>query len=415
MGKTRSHERLTRRLVAGLLAATAASIGVTAVADAAGAKSKSNAGPIKIGVGTVVIPGTYDAQAMYAPAVKAALAYIQHHGGWGGRRVEAINCTSAGTPAADKTCYDEFANDKVTAVIGILPSQETVGYPMMSKLGIPSFMIGASRADDLSPWEDNISGSAEGGYTAAARYACASGDTRVSVLRDDIPSEQESWGLYAARIMSSCGVTVNMVTVPYGTADLAPYVQKAVQTNPQLLIAGETSSGTSGIDAIAGAGYPASKVLSTGSISAQFLTDSNANGLRFMSGWQYPSRQNKNADIQTYLNAMARYSPGSDPTAQLSVPAFQDIMTIWSVGQALGFNKLTGRSLQRYLNTKAGGTLHIFAGLTAKNVPGNPGVKNPWIQIYRLKGGKITSLGWWKGASPCKSKKLCAQGSGVMS
>lgn len=362
--------------------------------------------PIKIGVGVVVIPGTYDAQAMYAPGIKAAMAYVKAQGGWGGRKVETIQCVSAGDPASDTACYREFISDGALAVIGILPSSATIGYPLLSKVGIPSFMIGATRGDDTSPWENNISGSAASSFTSAARYACTNHVKHVSVMLDDTAGATSSFALYAAKIYKNCGISVNEVPVPYGTADMAPYITKAVETKPGLLDAMATAAASTLAQGITSAGFPLNKTL----IPTGGTPTKAENGLTFVSGWETPIKQNSNAQIQTFLKYMRTASPGSDPDAQLTLPAFQDITTIWEAAKAVGFTKITGRSLQNYMNTKAVGHLQIFGSLDVGKVPGSPGVKQPFSNLSQWKNGKLVDLGWWQANSTCSSAKTCAAG-----
>jgi branched-chain amino acid transport system substrate-binding protein len=403
-----------RRLL-GILSAAIAIVIASICASTSSASTTKSSGravaakalpPIKIGVGVVVIPGVYDAEAMYAPGVKAALAYTKAQGGWGGRRVQTIQCVSAGDPASDTACYREFISDGAVAVIGILPGSATIGYPLLSKVGIPSFMIGASRGDDTSPWENNISGSAASSFTSAARYACANHAKNVSVMHDDTAAATSSFELYAAKIYSRCGIQVNLVPVPYGTADMAPYITKAVETKPDLLDAMATAPGATLAQGITSAGFPLSKTLMPGGGTPTAAE----NGVTFVSGWEQPLKQNTNPQIKTFLKYMGTASPGSDPDAQLTLPAFQDITTIWQVGQAIGFAKLTGRSLQKYMNTKAVGHLQIFGSLDVSIDTGSPGVKQPFSNLSQWKNGKFVDLGWWQANTPCRSVKTCAKG-----
>jgi ABC-type branched-subunit amino acid transport system substrate-binding protein len=368
----------------------------------------SSAGPINIGLAALVIPGVYDAQTQYLAGIKAAEGYVNAHGGWDGRSVNVQECTTSGTPAADASCYRQFISAHVMAVIG-LTSTNSVWLPQLAKAGIPDFVLQQTQAEEKSPWEMTWTPSPIELFTVAAKYACVHGLKSVSLLTTQLPSAQVAEAAYSNSIYSACGIHVNAVYAPLGAPDLSPYVEKAVSSKPQLLVmVGLQATAAAVASAIHTSGYPMSQVLGVPNGSTGWQTNPDSYGWLLLTEAGYPIPQETNPDIQTFLQAMAKYSPGSDPTQNLSMTGFQNIYTIWEIGKAIGFSKLTGQAIYQYMNTVAPGHLAIFAERTEVIPAGLPGVKNPYVQVERWTGSQLVHLGWLSGDWGCTSAASCA-------
>jgi ABC-type branched-subunit amino acid transport system substrate-binding protein len=386
----------------------AASTSTTAASTSTTAASTS--GPIVIGAGATVIPGVYDSSAQMDPGFTAALGYINAHGGWGGRTVKVIKCSSPGDPASDTKCIHQFISAHAVATVGLLGANGTIGLPLYSKAGVADFSVSTTALENASPWETSLTTGTIGTFTLPARYACAKGYKTVSVLHDDSAQQKTAQAAFANAIYTKCGITVNQVTVPQGAPDLAPYLTKAVSTHPQLLVALPTVPGATLVSDIAAAGYPMSQTIMTPQASGNFYSTPALAGA-LIEGGQIPISQNPNPDIQTFLKSMSKYSPGTDPLGQLTLEGYQAIITIWQASKAVGFSKVTGTALKNYMNTKAPGTMTIFAGTPVTTVPGQPGAKEAYMLITRVASGpKVQSLGWWPALSGCTSQADCASG-----
>src|SRR5262249_49462445 len=296
--------------------------------------------------------------------------------------------------ASDTKCYRQMISSGATVVMGLLASS---GTQALSKAGIASFMITDTVQDNASPWQTSIIPGNIGVFASAARYLCANGAKNVSIMRDDDPLKATAFAALAAGIYQHCGIKTNIVTVPYGTADLAPYVTKAVQGKPDALQALVVEPAQTIANAVTSAGYPMSKTLMTPIATSSFFSNPKTNGLMVQSAGQLPLPSNPNRDVQSYLKFMKSGAGGADPSAQLSLPGFQMLTTIWQAGKAIGFNKLTGRALVTYMNTKAAGRLHITASRVISKVPGAAGLKQPYVHFYRWNESakKLVDGGWW--------------------
>jgi ABC-type branched-subunit amino acid transport system substrate-binding protein len=387
----------------------AASTGAASAGSSASSSSAaSSLGPIKIGLASTVIPGLYNSETQYLPGINAAEGYINENGGWGGRTVQLVKCSSPGDPASDLKCYHTIIGSQPVATLGLLENSATY-LSLLAQAKIPSFMFASTAAEEQSPWEMGL-GSAPETYTAAAKYACAKGVKNVTVFQQDLPAARAAESAFASAIFSSCNIQVNNVYMPLGTADPAPYIQKAVATNPQLLfIAGEASPITKFLDELTAAHFPTDKVLTVPTSAPGWLSNPESNGLHIIGGSGYPAPQSTDPDMQTFLKYLAKYSPGSDPTATLTLPGFTDMLIIWKIGKAIGFNNLTGQAIYNYMNNVAPGHLSLFAGYGDVVIPpGWTGVKSPYEHIMQWTGSKFADDGWYGADWTCTSASTCA-------
>jgi ABC-type branched-subunit amino acid transport system substrate-binding protein len=383
--------------VACALAVTAAALAIGVSSSVAASKA-----PIKIGVMETVIPGVYNSATMFQTGDATALGYAAQHGGWGGHHVDFIQCQSPGDAASDTKCYKEFVADKVAAVIGVAANQGNIGLPLLKAAHIADFEISAG----MDKWDILVSGGADGAFIAPARYACGKHLKSVSVLLDADPEHEDAEKI-AATIYKNCGISVNAVLVPYGTADPSPYIQKAISSSPQLLVANNTVPTATEVNDIAAANWPMSKVVTVFNGDSTFFQQSNTAGITLLSGGGLPFSSDSNADVQTYLKLAKKYAAGQNAAAQLAPAAYQAVTTIWQIGQATSFSKLSGTAIENYMNGKAIGHLKILMGQTVKVLPGVPGNKQPFVSFVHWTGKKLTPLGWYQGEGSCRSVALC--------
>jgi len=395
--------------VAAILLAAACSSASTSSSGTGAADSSSSSGPIKIGLGTTVIPGIYDAQTQYMAGIKAAEGYINAHGGWGGRTVQLVQCQSPGDPASDLKCYHSIVGSQPVSMMGLLENSATY-LPLLAQAHIPSFMFAGTAAEEQSSWSMGLGGIIET-YTAAAKYACAKGLKTVTVFQQDVPQSRDAEAAFAKGIFSACGIQVNNVFMPLGTADPAPYIEKAVATNPQLLfISGQASPITTFLNAITAAHFPIDRVMTVPTSAPGWLSNPKSHGLLILGNQAgYPAPQSTDAVNQTFLQYVAKYSPGADATAALTLPAFQDMLIIWEVGKAIGFKNLTGQAIYNYMNNDAPGHLNVFDSYGDVVIPPTwVGVKDPYEHILQWTGSKFVDDGYWGGDWACTSASTCA-------
>jgi ABC-type branched-subunit amino acid transport system substrate-binding protein len=382
----------------------------TAAGGGATSGAAASAPELKIGIATTVVPGSYDAKTMFEVGVKAAEGYIEENGGWGGRKVSLSWCVSPGDPASDTKCYRQFVSDEVDVAMGVLANHATVGLPMLSDAGIPSFMTPTSPKDDESEWQHSLTGGAATAEGAIARYLCAQGAKKVSVIIDDAPFAKAGLAKYAESTYEACGIALTTVASPYGTPDPAPYIQKAIAGTPDALVVASVSPATATLKAVTGAKFPISKTIMVANAGKDFYTDPMAEGVSIVSSTRIPLDTTKNQDAQTYLQMVEKYAKGGDPLLQFAAPAYQQLTTIWQAAKAIGFDKADGASIQEYMANEAAGKLRVLMALPIEKVPELPGVHTTTGMVSKITApGTIEELGWYEQGT-CNSAEECKEG-----
>jgi hypothetical protein len=372
-------------------------------AGSSGAKSTIN-----IGYGALVIPGVFDSNKLWWPGVQAGIAYIKANGGWGGHAAKVDLCIQQGDPASEQKCDDQFAAEHVAAYTGIMPNNATVGIPILSKDGVQSFNFPETPAELKSPWESSYVPTLIAELTGVAKYWCAHGLKSVSVMLGEAASSVADEDAFAAGIYKSCGISVNYVPVPPGTADPEPYIQKALSTHPQGVYLELGIPPTTTLNDFHTAGYPSTQlVFGTQLMSTAFLSDPNSTGAIINEEYELdiPGAISDQTMYSQYVKDLAQVSPGASPFD--SSVGFIQIVTIWEGLKAVNFDVA---SLHEYMTTKAPGSLTIPFSRVAQNTPGFSGLIQPYVQLVKLDNGQGTSLGWWSGFSMCTSSASCAQG-----
>src|SRR5579863_3510701 len=189
----------------GAAAATSSSGSGDAAALAAGTKNVSGGNPVVIGV-----LYTDDNPIGIAPEIKsageAAAAYVNSHGGVGGRPVKIVACNGMNNAQNDAQCATEFVNSGVVTVEGLDGFWGGVGVSIIGKAGIVNQTLPISgpefSAPNAYPWE----GSGVTASAAAASYfvqqklasACAYQDVPAfqEQCADDFQKPAESLGAH---------------------------------------------------------------------------------------------------------------------------------------------------------------------------------------------------------------------------
>lgn len=387
--------------------ASSSSGGSARSASGNSAASSSAAGPLKIAVSEEVIPGVYNSLTQIKPALKSFDGYVGTHGGWGGRKVIYDQCVTSGDPASDTKCYRQFAANHDVAQVGGLPSQDSIGLSILSKAGIPSFTV-LSGPGNASPWQETITGDTTTALASAAVYACARGDRKVSLMTDDLPVVRDAYAKFVAPVLARCGVKVNLVYAPATVTDLAPFVQKAIASHPDLLIDGVIGLAIQHLPAIVASGFPISRtILADAGPSSALFAEPKASGVLLATSTYIPVKQDTNSDVQTYLTALGQYAPGADPLATFTGISFSQLYTVWQASKAIGFNKVTGPLIKDYMLNQAPDHLNVFLARVVSSSSGYPGMKQPYSVVSRWTGTGLVNLGWWNSLTSCNSAASC--------
>jgi ABC-type branched-subunit amino acid transport system substrate-binding protein len=215
------------------LLAVAALVLVAALAVAASATAKRQAGTLKLFVIAPVatpIENYPDAQA----GTEAAAAAINKGGGINGQQIEVGFCNTQSNVNGAAACARQAVSEGAAAVVGYLGTQSAVIFPILQAANIP--VVGARSAGNAIDWTTPntfpIAGGAANNYQAIPFAMKKLGMKRFFISYQDVPSAATNAKntLRAARIAGL--PVVGTMVLPGATTDFAPYVQKLRDANP---------------------------------------------------------------------------------------------------------------------------------------------------------------------------------------
>lgn len=376
---------------AGSAAATTSGGSGNAAALAAGTKNVSGGDPVVIGV-----LYTDDNPIGIAPEIKsageAAAAYVNSHGGVGGRPVKIVACNGMNNAQNDAQCATQFVNSGVVTVDGLDGFWGGVGVSIIGKAGIANQTLPISgpefSAPNAYPWEGS-------GVTASAAAASYFAQQKLpsACAYQDIPSFQEQCVDDFQKPAEALGSNPQLVTIPPTANDLSQYAAKLQQTGAKgvLVVAGSPATPNL-IQAAAQLGYKPQWILPSQQPSFFKAVGADANGAIFYDDL-VDSSDKTNQDAAVFRAAMAKWAPGAVLDA-FSIMTFSNIVTLARLGDQVGGAKITRAGLPTLLGQIK--NLPQFMGPTldaSKHLAGLPHALHTGAYLYQWNGTGYTLAG----------------------
>jgi ABC-type branched-subunit amino acid transport system substrate-binding protein len=163
------------------------------------------------------------------PATVATVKYLNaYKGGLAGHPIDLVTCNSAGTPSQTTSCANTLVQDKVAAVLVGLLQNPNQAWTVVHTAGIPWIGLGISYPTALtdtktSLFMDNLFGML---VNLPAEIAKQHHLTNVTVVGPSFSGSPI--GFYTAigkAAFAKAGVTMSVVGIPAGTADMTPQMQ----------------------------------------------------------------------------------------------------------------------------------------------------------------------------------------------
>lgn len=233
----RKDGRERRALGRGLLvtsALTAASLSLSVAGVTAAGASSSGTGPatgtpVTIGVIADTGSGGGSTGADVEQGAKAAVAYLNAHGGLEGHKVTLYICENQNTPAGGQTCANDMVQKGVIAVTVPFTGQGATEVPTITAAGIPYITLsGASTAELTTPGAYDLEGGFPADLGADALSAKQHGYKHVTLLVDNVPAAIQGAQVLGGLVFKAAGVGFTVIPVDTGTADMSPQLQSAV-------------------------------------------------------------------------------------------------------------------------------------------------------------------------------------------
>jgi branched-chain amino acid transport system substrate-binding protein len=298
-----------------------------------GQANKATGTPVKVGfISDGKSASIDDTSEIYA--AQASAAYVNNYrGGIGGHPIVLVVCQDNQTPTGATNCATQMVGDKVVAVLYNVSGQGASIYQGLQGSDIPLIAIGTIDQDTLTkPGAFALANLVASLIAGPAGIAQSKGIKRAAVVVIDVPAASGPVKALGPSIYKNAGVTVDVVTVPPGTADMTPQIQAELAKKPgQFAVIGDQGFCTSALKAIKTLGFSGPIVINPECIGA----DTGASIPGGYSGvtvttWN-SSTDHATPDYKLYSTVMETYAKGAEtggvaPGGYMVVRAFADVM-----------------------------------------------------------------------------------------
>lgn len=346
MGKIKFRRRLTMSVIA--MSVIAILVAVSSTAASASGKSVASAakasGPT-VDIWTAAPINTPGASApQNASGVRAAIRYINSHGGLGPRHQKAVVkvCDTQLTPAGEVGCAQQAASDKkAVAIVGPIIVLDVADFTAVAhKAEIPVIDPAASSAPDV---QDRINFPMGAEYLDSAGCAALlSKDLHVKTVgfaTTAIPSSEAISGLGIAAAkklgLKAAGATV---TFPITATDVTPYVSQMKAENPQAVsLTGSPQDVGSWLAAAASLGWSVPTCVGDQLVPSQLLAGAGAAASNFYVAASYPDVNWSGYPLLAQFRQQAKAEVAAgDATASLAANNNSEgVLAGWVAAQAL--------------------------------------------------------------------------------
>jgi branched-chain amino acid transport system substrate-binding protein len=191
--------------------------------------------PMRVGlVNTEGVPGLDLADIRVN--IEATFAYLNEHGGMGGRPVELTSCASKGSPETSQACAQEIVGSDVELVLlglDLFPGYSTFDAKQVPVVGLLPILPGDYTANALFTTGGNATLAAGMAGVASEQFAA----TKVGIISADAPGSNGTETALAASL-DKLGISYESIKggVQETDAGYQGLMQQANQGDPDLLI-----------------------------------------------------------------------------------------------------------------------------------------------------------------------------------
>jgi len=333
----RAHRHVATRaaaLIAVAAMATASFAGtggastLTQKSNVLGTKNPATGTPVKVGVISNGKTPTID-NSQETPVAEATASWINDYlGGIGGHPIQLVICNDGNEPGKAVDCANQMLQEKVVAVvIGQNGVAESSWRPLHDS-GVPVFNYASGNesmaSDAASTFE--VANPRAALFSLPAGVAKQAKAKKVSAVIIDVPAATSFYKEQAPALFKKQGLDFELITVPAGTADMTPQMQKLVSGNPKgtAFVVGNDAFCIAAFNGLRTAGFKG-----TTATIVQCVTDATRTAVpgEFLKGMQIssfaPLTNPKDPSIKQYNAILDKYGAnGVDRTNTVGAAMF---------------------------------------------------------------------------------------------
>jgi branched-chain amino acid transport system substrate-binding protein len=339
-----------------------------------GAAKGSLLGPSKPATGTPIKLGMINDGKSVAidltseiPAAQAAAKYINEHlGGVGGHPITLDVCQDGETPSGTTNCVNQMIADKVVAVVyGVSGEGGTIGTGLKAA-NIP--LVAYATIDQGTLVEKTGAYAITNGLGTLAGPAVLlqqSGGKRGAVVVEDLPAASGPVKQLDPIFYKNAGVTLDIVAIPAGTADMTPQIQAELSKHPdQVAILGNDAFCTSGIKALKTLGYNKQIVVIPQCVSPSSIS-AIPGGFGGMTQLTPFSSDPKDPEVALYDAVMAAYAPSTPPNGSVTSGGYGAVLAFRRAMSGVAANAdITPAIVESTIASMSAQTMPLTSSLT---------------------------------------------------
>jgi branched-chain amino acid transport system substrate-binding protein len=195
---------------------------------------------------------------------KAAVHYVNDYlGGIAGHPVKLDICETQQLPARATACANEMIQKNVPVVLNDLTGVGPTLVPIIAKSRIPYVSFSGTTAPELTTKNVySLTGSIAAFLGGIAEYSKESGLKKVGIVAMNIPAVTQSLNTLGKLVFGKAGVTMQIVPVDPGTADLTPEVTAIKQGGAGgMLVFADSTICANALKAAKGLGFTGTRML----------------------------------------------------------------------------------------------------------------------------------------------------------
>jgi branched-chain amino acid transport system substrate-binding protein len=221
---------LTLGLLAGVSATATAGV---SSADPLGKVNEATGSPVTLAWVTEGRSATVD-NSFEIPMAKAVVKYANKYlNGFGGHVIKLFTCETKGDPATAQDCANQVVEKNVPLAMNAISAVPDSFVPTITGAGIPWVTYAAGSPSELfGPHAYSLSASILSIFGGVGADAVKKGYKRVAVVEIDVPNSTGALNGIAKPAFQAAGVTLDVIPVPAGTADVSPQVSAELAKDP---------------------------------------------------------------------------------------------------------------------------------------------------------------------------------------
>lgn len=279
-------------------------------ADPLGPVDRAEGAAIRLGV---IVEGVSEgiSSDIDGQAAEATVAWLnEHRGGLAGHPIELRLCTTNGDPGRASDCANSLIADGVVAVAVPNSTQAESIWAVLTAADMPVMFYGASTPDVLAD-DTTFALTNPTSLLAAVPVAVAEQDgaTAVTAVVIDVPAAVDAVA-NSERAFTDAGLSLEIMPVAPGTADMTPQMQQVVTDNPDgvVTVIGNDTFCIAALNGLRTAGFAGSLAATSGCITDATRTAVPGD---FLEGIQIgaltPFADRSNPSVVQYLAVLDAY------------------------------------------------------------------------------------------------------------